>query len=56
MNVTSRIEDKAEPGSILISESTLEKLSGSYRVGDRQEISAKGLEENVVVYTIGEQH
>ncbi len=56
MNVTSRIEDKAQPGSILISESTLAKLSGEYRVGDRQEISAKGIEESVVVYTIGELH
>jgi class 3 adenylate cyclase len=56
MNVTSRIEDKAESGTILISESTLEKLSGEYQVGDRQEISAKGIEESVVVYTIGELH
>lgn len=56
MNVTSRIEDKAKPGSILISESTLAKLSGEYRVGERQEISAKGIEESVVVYTIGELH
>lgn len=54
MNVTSRIEDKAQPGSILISESTLAKLSGKYRVGERQEISARGIEENVVVYTIEE--
>jgi len=52
MNVTSRIEDIAKPNQILISASTLDKLPASYEVGDSQSISAKGIKENVVVYTI----
>jgi len=52
MNVTSRIEDIAKPNQILISASTLDKLPASYEVGDSQSVSAKGIKENVVVYTI----
>ncbi len=52
MNVTSRIEDVSGPGQVLISESTLSKLSGDYEVGERKTLSVKGIEESVVVYPI----
>lgn len=52
MNVTSRIEDVSKRGQILISESTLKKLTGDYTVGEKQTLSVRGIEESVVVYAI----
>jgi adenylate cyclase len=52
MNVTSRIEDAAGPGEVLISGSTRDKLPDALVVGDRRELSAKGMEEALVVYPL----
>jgi class 3 adenylate cyclase len=54
MNVTSRIEDAAGPGEVLISESTRAKLPNALVVGDRRELSAKGIEEALVVFPLTE--
>ena len=54
MNVTSRIEDAAGPGEVLISESTRAKLPNTVVVGDRRELSAKGIEEALVVFPLTE--
>ena len=54
MNVTSRIEDAAGPGEVLISESTRAKLPNALVVGDRRELSAKGIEEALVVFALTE--
>jgi len=52
MNVTSRIEDHAAGGEILISDSTLEALKGSYRIGDSREIRVKGIDEVLLVHPL----
>jgi len=52
MNVTSRIEDVAKPGQILISASTLDKLHTKYDVEEGQLISAKGIKGDVVVHAV----
>jgi class 3 adenylate cyclase len=52
MNVTSRIEDAAGRGEVLISDSTRDKLPDALVVGDRRELSAKGMEEALVVYPL----
>lgn len=54
MNVTSRIEDAAGPGEVLISNSTRAKLPNALVVGDRRELSAKGIEEALVVFPLTE--
>ena len=54
MNVTSRIEDAAGPGEVLISDSTRAKLPNALVVGDRRELSAKGIEEALVVFALME--
>jgi class 3 adenylate cyclase len=55
MNVTSRIEDHCLGGEILISESTVSKLTGHYRLSNRRELDARGLDQTVVVHRIEEQ-
>jgi class 3 adenylate cyclase/CheY-like chemotaxis protein len=52
MNVTSRIEDLCAGGEILVSDSTLEKLRGRFRVGRCQELSVKGIDQMIVVHQI----
>lgn len=52
MNVTSRIEDATGPGEILISESTLVKLTSDYTLGEPRTLSAKGIEEALVVIPV----
>ena len=52
MNVTSRIEDVAGPGEILIAESTRKALLGSYRVGEPREINAPGIDETLRAYPL----
>jgi len=54
MNVTSRIEDKAAGGEILISDSTLVCLQGDYDVGGSREINVKGIDETILVHTVTE--
>ena len=52
MNVTSRIEDFTAGGEILISNSTLQSLTGHYSLGRRQEINVRGIDETIVVHQI----
>ncbi len=52
MNVTSRIEDETGPGEILISDSTLTKLTGNYEVGERRSLDVKGIGEPVIAHSI----
>jgi class 3 adenylate cyclase len=52
MNVTSRIEDITAGGEILVSDSTLQKLTGSYRVGSSQTVNMKGIGETITVHQI----
>ena len=52
MNVTSRIEDIAIGGEILISDSTLQSLKGNFSLGRSQEVNLKGIDENIVVHQI----
>jgi class 3 adenylate cyclase len=52
MNVTSRIEDAAGRGEVLISDSTRDKLPDALVVGDRRNLSAKGMDEALVVYPL----
>ncbi len=54
MNVTSRIEDHCQGGEILISESTVKKLAGSYTLSDRRELDIRGIEQSVTVHRIQE--
>lgn len=52
MNVTSRIEDVTAGGEILISDSTLQSLTGTYSLDTSREIQVKGIEETLVVHPI----
>lgn len=54
MNVTSRIEDHCLGGEILISDSTVCKLQGSYTLSDRRELAIRGIEQSVTVQRIRE--
>jgi class 3 adenylate cyclase len=56
MNVTSRIEDVTAGGEILISESTLHALAGSYTIGGSKELKVKGIDQLLQVHQLlGEQ-
>lgn len=52
MNVTSRIEDVAGPGEILISESTRDRLGQPYQFGESKALSVKGIEEELRVHAV----
>ncbi len=52
MNVTSRIEDVAGPGEILISESTRDQLQHPYQFGKSQALSVKGIEQELRVHAV----
>jgi class 3 adenylate cyclase/CheY-like chemotaxis protein len=52
MNVTSRIEDVADPKEILISQTTHDKLDGDYQFGNSRALSVKGIEEELRVYAV----
>ena len=52
MNVTSRIEDMTAGGEILVSDSTLQGLQGSFQVGASQDLKVKGIDETIVVHQI----
>jgi len=52
MNVTSRIEDITAGGEILVSDSTLQSLQGSFQVGASQDLKVKGIDETIVVHQI----
>jgi class 3 adenylate cyclase len=52
MNVTSRIEDVALGGEILVSESTRQSLHEHYDFEDSREINVKGIEETLLIHKI----
>ena len=52
MNVTSRIEDVAGRGEILIADSTRDALGAEYELGDLRELTAKGIDETLQVYPL----
>ncbi len=55
MNVTSRIEDLSAGGEILLSDSTLKKLTTEVDVIDSQELKVKGIDQTIVVHKIREK-
>lgn len=52
MNVTSRIEDVAARGEILIAESTRLALGAAYALGASREVQAPGIDEALVVHPL----
>ncbi|MFK8042794.1 adenylate/guanylate cyclase domain-containing protein [Congregibacter sp.] len=52
MNVTSRIEDVAQRGEILIAESTRQALGAAYALGKSREVQAPGIDEVLVVHPL----
>jgi class 3 adenylate cyclase len=52
MNLTARIEEVTAGGETLISDATLNKLQDNYLTGERRELSAKGIDQPVVVHQI----
>ena len=52
MNVTSRIEDVAQRGEILIAESTRLALGAAYALGPSREVQAPGIDEALLVYPL----
>ena len=55
MNVTSRIEDLSAGGEILVSDSTLQKLTIDLEVSDSQELKVKGIDQSIIVHKIREK-
>jgi class 3 adenylate cyclase len=55
MNVTSRIEDLSAGGEILVSDSTLEKLTIDVLASDRRELKVKGIDQSIIVHRIQEK-
>jgi class 3 adenylate cyclase/tetratricopeptide (TPR) repeat protein len=54
VNVAARLEKAAEPGAVLVGESTRRLARRQFRWGDRQEFTVKGRTESVVCYTVEE--
>ncbi len=52
MNVTSRIEDVAGRGEILIADSTRQALGAAYEFGAQRSLSARGIDETLQVYPL----
>lgn len=52
MNLTARIEEVTAASETLVSDSTLSKLQLKYRVGQRRELNAKGIDQAIVVHPI----
>jgi class 3 adenylate cyclase len=55
MNVTSRIEDLSAGGEILVSDSTLEKLTIDVLASERRELKVKGIDQSIIVHRIQEK-
>ncbi|EED32586.1 adenylate cyclase 1 (ATP pyrophosphate-lyase 1) [gamma proteobacterium NOR5-3] len=55
MNVTSRIEDVARGGEILIAESTRQALGAAYALGPSREVQAPGLDEPLTVHPLEQE-
>jgi class 3 adenylate cyclase/tetratricopeptide (TPR) repeat protein len=54
VNVAARLEKAAEPGAVLVGESTRRLARRQFRWGDRQEFPVKGRMEPVVCYAVEE--
>ncbi len=52
VNITARIESRTAGGEILISGSTLDKVSGAYDIGPREEVQVKGINESVSIFRL----
>jgi class 3 adenylate cyclase len=52
MNVTSRIEDIAQRGEILIAESTRLALGAAYSLGEPRTLQAPGIDELITVHPL----
>jgi class 3 adenylate cyclase len=52
VNTAKRIESAAESGEVLISEDMRAMIGNTFRIGAGREISAKGKENLVMVYTV----
>ncbi len=52
VNTASRIEKKAQPGSILISDASLQKANGLIRRRNRYILKVKGKKDTIMVHTI----
>ncbi len=52
VNLTARIEQQTLGGEILISESTLDKLTGGYQIGRSEQVKVKGIQKHVAIYEI----
>lgn len=52
MNVTSRIEDVAERGEILLAASTRSAMGAAYEFGEAREVNAPGIDEVLKVYPL----
>jgi class 3 adenylate cyclase len=55
MNVTSRIEDIARRGEILIADSTRRALGAAYRLGEPRELQAPGIDELIQVHPLEQE-
>lgn len=52
MNVTSRIEDAAGRGEILVADSTRRALGAAYRFGEARTLRAKGIDEALILHPL----
>lgn len=52
MNVTSRIEDVAGRGEILVADSTRRALGAAYRFGEARTLRAKGIDEALILHPL----
>ncbi|MFT5483816.1 MAG: adenylate cyclase [Halieaceae bacterium] len=52
VNVTSRIEDHALSGEILISQSTLDAITGEIVIGRSDTVTAKGMNQPIKIYEV----
>lgn len=58
VNITARIETRTAGGEVLVSASTLDKLTCPFTAGPEQEVQVKGINETVSIYRVldmGEQ-
>jgi adenylate cyclase len=52
VNIASRIEGIAQPGQILVTETTAQELGGAFLLSAPQEITVKNIDEPVRVYSV----
>jgi adenylate cyclase len=52
VNLTARIEERTAGGEVLVSQSTLDKLSSSYSMGREERVQMKGIKGEVAIFQI----